>query len=358
MGRLIGRARYRDGVFDDLIAAAGTAPARSDNARWRQAALLGLAAALGADCRADLAASLCALDLPHAAQAALATPTTPWERWWALMAAGQIDADGLAARVEDAARVPDRGPDAREVRRRMSDLHDELMALAGGSAEDARFAVRGTDAGPPRRALLVGRSSAAFIVDPAWEGFRLVRLGPSEGPIAGNRAHHSVAEIIELVRRGDAGAQQPVPPDAPAVVEPAAMLEALREAPGVRERELADLAREVREERADLTRQRTALQAQRDKLRHALDEVQALRAREASGVNVPTSLAQACAVLELPPGSPSEAVERAYREQIARVHPDRVAGLHADIQSTAEALTVALNAARDLMLGAGRPSRR
>jgi hypothetical protein len=44
-------------------------------------------------------------------------------------------------------------------------------------------------------------------------------------------------------------------------------------------------------------------------------------------------------------------VERAYREQVTRCHPDRVAGLHPTIRGQAEGLTVALNAARDLLLG-------
>lgn len=44
-------------------------------------------------------------------------------------------------------------------------------------------------------------------------------------------------------------------------------------------------------------------------------------------------------------------MERAYREQVTRCHPDRVAGLHPTIRGQAEGLTVALNAARDLMLG-------
>ncbi|MCB0881808.1 MAG: hypothetical protein KDC33_06270 [Thermoleophilia bacterium] len=349
-------------MTDDLTTAAGTTPARTEGGRWRQVALLGLAAAVGVDdgptARADLAAALCALDVPSAALGAVADPAAPWERWWHAIARGQSDAADVASVVEEAGRVPDRGPDAREVRRRLADLADELAALAGGPSGDARFALLGSVAGPPRRAFLVGRSSATFLVDPGWEAFRLVRLGPTDGPGGGNRAHHTRDDVVELVRRGDGGAQRDVPPDEPASLDAARMLAGLREAPGVRERQLLDLAEDVRAERAELAGQRAKLDEQRAKLRHALDEVTALRARERSGVDVPTTRAQAASLLEIPASAAPDEAERAYKRQIARCHPDRVAGMHEDIRTKAEGLTVALNAARDLMAGVPVAGRR
>ena len=66
---------------------------------------------------------------------------------------------------------------------------------------------------------------------------------------------------------------------------------------------------------------------------------------------MPRTEAEASALLGLPQGAAPDEVERAYREQVSRCHPDRVAGLHPSIQGQAEGLTVALNAARDLLLG-------
>ena len=66
---------------------------------------------------------------------------------------------------------------------------------------------------------------------------------------------------------------------------------------------------------------------------------------------MPRTEAEASALLGLPRGAAPDEVERAYREQVSRCHPDRVAGLHPAIQGQAEGLTVALNAARDLLLG-------
>ncbi|MBJ7457092.1 MAG: hypothetical protein JHC74_13635, partial [Thermoleophilia bacterium] len=70
-----------------------------------------------------------------------------------------------------------------------------------------------------------------------------------------------------------------------------------------------------------------------------------------SAVAVPRTAAEALALLGLASDAPPAEVERAYREQVTRCHPDRVAGLHPAIQGQAEGLTVALNAARDLLLG-------
>jgi curved DNA-binding protein CbpA len=65
----------------------------------------------------------------------------------------------------------------------------------------------------------------------------------------------------------------------------------------------------------------------------------------------PRTSSEAAALLGLPDGAAPSEVERAWRDQVIRCHPDRVAGLHPAIQGQAEGLTVALNAARDLMLG-------
>ena len=66
---------------------------------------------------------------------------------------------------------------------------------------------------------------------------------------------------------------------------------------------------------------------------------------------VPRSTADAAALLGVGADASPAEVERAYRDQVTRCHPDRVADLHPAIQGQAEGLTVALNAARDLLLG-------
>ncbi|HWH14704.1 MAG TPA: hypothetical protein VNT51_08150, partial [Miltoncostaeaceae bacterium] len=310
---------------------------------------------------ADLAATLHALDHPEAATgAARGAAELPWGRWWGLLAAGQAASHAdLGDRLEEAFRVPTRGPDAREVRRRIADLRDELAALAGDADADARFALLGMADGPPRRVLLVGRSSAAFVVAPAWEGMRLVRLGPSEGPAGGNRAHHTLAEIVQQVRRGERGGNRPVPPDDPPPLDAAELLEGLREGRGARDRRLLELADEVREERARLREARAKLEDDRAVLRHALDQVRTLREEGvAASAGVPTTREEAAALLAVAPSAGPEEVERAWRREVVRCHPDRVAELHPGIREQAEGLTVALNAARDLLLGLGVRRRR
>lgn len=354
-------SRYRCRVIDELIAAAGPVPARSDAARWRQVALLATAAALGggARARADLAAVLQALDHPDAAaDAAGPAPDQPWELWWGLLAEGQRGAGGLDARAEEASRIPFRGPDAREVRRRVADLRAELAALAGHPDADARFSLQGMADGPPRRVLLVGRSSATYVVEPSWTAMRLVRLGPSDGPSAGNRAHLPLTEIIAAVRRGERGAAREVPPDDAPPFDPAGLLEGIKEGRGVRDRRLLDLADEVRSERERLVAERARLEDDRAALRSALAQVQAMRAEGAAGAPLPTSRAEAAELLDVPSTAPTEQVERAYRRQVVMCHPDRVADLHPSIRARAEGLTIALNAARDLLLGVSSPSRR
>lgn len=358
-------------MVDPFIAAAGPAPARGTESRWRQVALLAASSAMGDPQRAatGLAATLLALDHPAAAAVALerADPGDPWARWWGVLAAGQSHgAEGLAEALAAARAVQAVGPDAREVARRLEDLDEEIAALAGGSAGRPRFAVLGHRARPERRMLIGGRSSSAFLVDPGWDSLRLVRLAPSEGPSLGNRAHQTLPEIIDAVRRGESGPGWTVPGDEPQSIDPESMLAGLREDPAVRDRRLVSLAREVAEERERLVDERAALAEERARM--AAERARRPRSRPApktgsapvSALAVPRTAAEALALLGVASDAPPAEVERAYREQITRCHPDRVAGLHPAIQGQAEGLTVALNAARDLLLGrvVRRPAQR
>ena len=348
-------------MVDPFITAAGPAPARGTEGRWRQVALLAASSAIGDTPRAatGLAAALLSLDHPAAAAVALerADPDDPWARWWGVLAVGQSSrAEGLRAALDAARAAPAQGPDAREVARRLEDLDRELVALEGGPDEGARFALLGHRARPERRILLGGRSSSAFLVEPGWDDLTLVRLAPSEGPSLGNRAHLALLEVIAAVRRGEAGPGWSVVDDEPLTLDPEAMLSALREDPAARDRRLVTLAREVAEERERLMDERAALAEERamlaaERARRATARPAAAPRPVASPVAVPRTAEEAAALLGVPRGAPATEVERAYRDQVTRCHPDRVAGLHPAIRGQAEGLTVALNAARDLMLG-------
>lgn len=350
-------------MIDPFIAAAGPAPARGTESRWRQVALLSASAAMGDSPRAatSLAATLLALDFPAAASVALerAEDDDAWARWWRVLAVGQSSgARGLPAAVAAAREAPVPGPDGREVARRLADLADELAALAGEDAPTARFTILGHRARPRRRVLLAGRSSAAFLIEPGWESVRLVRLGPSEGPALGNRAHMTLLEIIAAIRRGEAGPGWDVADDDSQELDPEAMLVALREDPAARDRRLVRLAQEVAEERERLVEERAALAeerasiaAERSRRRRVRPVPPPAAAGAAGKVPVPASPDEAAALLGLDAGAAPGEVDRAYRDQISRCHPDRVAGLHPAIRGQAEGLTVALNAARDLLLG-------
>jgi hypothetical protein len=350
-------------MVDPFIAAAGPAPARGTEHRWRQVALLSASSAVGDAPRAAtaLAATLLALDHPAAAAAALerADPADAWARWYGVIAAGQASgAEGLAEALAAAREAPASGPDAREVGRRLDDLAVEIAALSGEADEGARLAVLGHRARPRRRVLLAGRSSAAFLIEPGWESVRLVRLGPSEGPALGNRAHLSLPEVIAAIRRGDAGPGWDVPGDEPHPLEPEAMLGALREDPSARDRRLVRLAQEVAEERERLVAERAALAEERAMIAAERSRRRKVRpapppgdAQPAGRVPVPRSADEAAALLGLGAGAAPDEVDRAYRDLVIRCHPDRVAGLHPAIRGQAEGLTVALNAARDLLLG-------
>lgn len=352
---------------DRFLAAAGPVPARAADARWRQVALLSASSAMGDPARAAtaLAAVLVALDLPRAALVALrqAAPDDPWAAWWGVLAAGQEgDLEAMAGARRDAA-AGLAGPDAREVRRRLSDLDIELSALAGEPDGDgARFSVLGHRARPKRRMLIGGRSSAVYLVDPGWDAVRLVRLGPADGVAVGNRALLAPAELIAAVRRGDSGPGWDVPDDAPAALDPDVLLGALREDVDVRDRRLVALAREVAEERERLREDRVRLAEDREafELERASERMRRSRAGGPSApvapVGIPRTAREALALLALPAGATPAQVERAWRDQVVRCHPDRVVDLHPEIRGRAEGLTVALNAARDLLLGAA-PSR-
>jgi len=351
-------------VIDPFIAAAGPAPARGTESRWRQVALLSASAAMGDSPRAaaGLAATLLALDHPAAASVVLerAEADDPWARWWGVLATGQSSgAQGLDEAVDAARRAPPQGPDGREVARRLEDLVHELAALSGEESPAARFTILGHRARPRRRVLLAGRSSAAFLIEPGWESVRLIRLGPSEGPALGNRAHMTILEIVAAIRRGEAGPGWDVADDEPQELDPEAMLVALREDPAARDRRLVRLAQEVAEERERLIEERAALAEERASIaaersrRRRVRPVPPASAAPAAEVPVPRSAGEAAALLGLEAGAPPDEVDRAYRDQVSRCHPDRVAGLHPAIRGQAEGLTVALNAARDLMLGRG-----
>jgi len=160
------------------------------------------------------------------------------------------------------------------------------------------------------------------------------------------------------IRRGERGAERAVPPDAPAPFDAARFVDGLHEDRGARDRRLLELADEVREERAQLAQDRAKLRTEKSQVAAILRQVAAMRAQGVAGATpLPTSRADAAALLEVAPNAPAEEIERAFRAQIVRCHPDRVADLHPNIRGQAEGLTVALNAARELLLGTGSRTR-
>lgn len=345
---------------DAFAHAGGTLPRRGESARWRQVALLGIAAAAGdRHARPRLASVLLSLDHPVEAGRVLsaAPDDDPWTRWWSVLAVGQgPGAEGLDDALAAARGVASDGPDGREVARRLDDLAGELAALRGAPAPNARFALLGHRAQPDRRVLLAGRSSAAFIADPSWDALSLVRLGPSDGPVMANSAHHRIDEVIGLVRQGQWGQGRSPAADDPSPADPTVMLEALRADAGERDRALASLADEVREERARLAERQEALddewgdiQAEKARLRTLAQGL--LDRQRAGGVTAPSSAAEAAELLGLGPRPSPPEVERAWRREVACCHPDRVADLHPELQQRASDMTVALNQARDILLG-------
>lgn len=364
-------------MSDEFLTQAGPAPARGDLDRWRQVALLGVSTAAFGDARArvGLAAALLALDCPNEAGPLLAHVATddPWARWWTVLAVGQVPgSDGLAAALAAAlAEVRPSGPDGREVARRLADLDAELAEIAGGAPGTARFTVLGHRARPERRALIGGRSSAVFLVDPAWEALRLVRLAPSDGPSTGNAAHLEFGEVLDAVRRGDAGPGRRVPDDDPGRLHPGPMLDALREDPATRDGRLLRLATEVRDERERLADERVRLAADRADLSDERAQFKRIRAAAAASTAngrqstaarrqpsvVPKTAAEAAALLGVEVDASRTTVQRHWRDQVAKCHPDLVEGLHPALRQRAQDLAVALNAARDLLISGPTPRR-
>lgn len=339
-------------------------PARSEADRWQQVALLGMATVLGDDddARVGLGAALLALDHPAEAGRVLAPvdPEHPWGRWWSVVAVGQNgDLDAVDGALHAArAAVRPKGADGRDVSRMLADLAAELADLSGEGEGTARFTVLGHQARPARRALIGGRSSAVYIVDPSWESLRLVRLGPSDGPASRNSAHLGIDEIIELVRRGEAGQGRRVPGDAADPVDPDRMLDALHDDPQTRDAQLLRLAEEVREERKELLAERARLaeewstvDAEKLRARKARDRAEATaQAATRSSVEVPVTADQAAAILGVAPGASRSTIQRHWRELMAGCHPDRVSGLHPLLAERAGELSVALNRAREILL--------
>ncbi len=353
---------------------AGPSPARGELDQWRQVALLGVSAATSESplSRRGLAAALLARDFPVEAGRILSTldADDPWTRWWMVQAVGQSgDRDALRASVAAAReKIRPRGADGRDVARRLADLQCELAALDDHEGDDARFSVLGHRARPERRALIGGRSSAVFLIDPEWEALRLVRLGPSDGPSSGNAALFGFVEVLEAVRRGEAGPGRHVPNDAPAPLAPQPMLDALREDPATRDARLLALATEVQDERKELARERARLAEERSDLEAQQHRLRARVAAAANGskapptpsrVSVPTTTKDAAALLGVAVGASRTTVQRHWRDLVASCHPDRVEGLHPGLRKHAGDLAVALNAARELLLNGGstRPRR-
>ena len=344
-----------------FIDAAGSRPARSDAGLWRQVGLLAVAAAIDDhdDARIGLARSLLALDHPdEAGSVAAAVDRTAWGIWLGVLAVGQAGqpdrARGLAEEAREA--LPD-SPDGREVARRLGDLIAEFSTLAG-TANAGRFGLLGVSA-DPRRVLLVGRSSVSYLADHGAGEMGLIRFGPYGGVGAGNRAHHGLGEVIDAIGRGEGGDRREIPPDESVPLRPERMLTALSEAGRARTDELERLAEEVRLEREELARKGEELD---DELARLIAERARLkRIATPNGGEVPPppgylpkTSQEAIAVLGIDPDASRAQIESAYRDLVRSAHPDRVAGLHPGIRNEAENLTVALNAARDILL-AGQP---
>ena len=261
-----------DPVPDPFIAAAGPAPARGTEGRWRQVALLSASSALGdSRPRRHRPGGRAAGARPPGRRRRgpqRADADDPWARWWGVLAAGQAAGRQRPARR---ARPPParRRPRARTRARWRGGWRTSTPSSprSGATPTPAPASpARATAPGRERRMLLAGRSSAAFLVEPGWEALRLVRLAPSEGPALGNRAHTTLLEVIAAVRRGEAGPGWDVPGDEAADLDPEAMLGALREDPAARDRRLVRLAQEVAEERERLMEERAALAEERASL--------------------------------------------------------------------------------------------
>jgi DnaJ-domain-containing protein 1 len=97
--------------------------------------------------------------------------------------------------------------------------------------------------------------------------------------------------------------------------------------------------------------------------REQLKRIRAATKRGGNGARrepavVPRTIAEAAELLGVAPDASRTTVQRHWRDQVAKCHPDLVDGLHPALRARAQDLAVALNAARDLLIGAGVPTRR
>ena len=172
------------------------------------------------------------------------------------------------------------------------------------------------------------------------------------------------------VRRGDAGPGRRVPDDVPGRLAPGPMLDALREDPATRDGRLLRLATEVREERERLADERACLAADRADLSDERAQFKRIRAAAAANGrlaasggtpreprSVPKTAQEAAALLGVAVDASRSTVQRHWRDQVAKCHPDLVEGLHPALRQRAQDLAVALNTARDLLVGSGAARR-
>ena len=61
------------------------------------------------------------------------------------------------------------------------------------------------------------------------------------------------------------------------------------------------------------------------------------------------TLSDAYKILEVSPETPSDVIKKAYREKIAKNHPDKVSHLSVELQEKARQLTVTINKAYELI---------
>ena len=199
--------------------------------------------------------------------------------------------------------------------------------------------------------LLAGRSSAAFIIEPGWESVRLVRLSLG-GAGARQPRPLSLTEVIGAIRRGDAGLGWDVPDDRPADLDPEAMLGALREDPAARDRRLVRLAREVAEERERLMEERAALAEERASMAAERSRRRRVRPVPPPAQNGQVPLPRSAD--EPPPCWASTRRAAGGGRPGLRSRAATPTGWPAPPRHPAAGrggLTVALNAARDLLLG-------
>ena len=178
----------------------------------------------------------------------------------------------------------------------------------------------------------------------------------------------SSAKCLEAVRRGDAGPGRTVPGDAP---EPsAAGTHAGRAARGSCNRDGRLLRLATRSAKSVNAWPTSAPgsppiaptcpksgpgsnASERRPLAPATNGRRPRAARRQPPV-VPKTAAEAAALLGVAIDASHIDVQRHWRDQVAKCHPDLVEGLHPALRQRAQDLAVALNAARDLLIAAAR----